>query len=398
MRRVDVDGVWELGEDTLHELRLNSPADGWFPALQDFSWCITRYNLLYVSLFFSPNLKRISISISRPWKKHMGTPVDPAPHEILPILASTISALPASTLQRLSVSVGDCGVPPAYFKDSLSSVVLRCRSSFTKFTSPTPISDAAAHHLIHLPNLRAWHTEHPPPSYPAPALPLVFPPLTELKLGEGAPSGWLSLFERLDYDSSTQGMTPLSRVKESLKLLIVKDFSNLIIDISFASVSRKFRNLVSLDIGVHCHSSNGNGQCAFELNDDDIAQLAMALPRLKHLLLGYPCGKNTCATTVVCLLHISARCPWLQSLGVHFNTTNIVDDLRNISEDAQFEELRLLPKCTLSLLNVHQMPLALGESDLETVADGMTDILPHLEHCEGASWFWGGLNEKIAQI
>ena len=322
-----------------------------------------------------------------------------APDDILPIVASTISALPVPALQHLIVHVGNCGVPPAYFEDSLSSVILRCGGSFTTFSSTIPLSDAAVNHLIHLPYLRTWHTEYPPPSYSDSSLPLVFPPLKELKLGEGASSGWVSLFKRLEGSvSSTQGTMPLSRAKESLKFLNFNDFSDLIIDVPFASVIREFRNLVRLKMGVHCHNKGDNGRCAFKLNDDDVAELAVALPRLKYLLLGHPCDNNACATTVACLLQISARCPWLQSLEIHFNTTNIVDDLTSVTADPRFQELRSRPKCVLTCLSVYRMPLALNESDLEIVADGMTDIFPHLERCEGVGWIWDGLNRKIAQL
>ena len=316
------------------------------------------------------------------------------PRHFLPVIASTISTIPTASLQFLSVHVGHRGIPPAYLKDPLSSVVLRCGPSLTEFSSPIPLSDVAITHLIHLPNLHTWHTEHPPPNYPASSLPLVFTPLKKLTLGEGAARGWLSLFNRLgNCVSPTQDVTPLSRVGGSLESLHVGNFPNPIIGVSFASIIQRFRNLTYLNVNVDCYDEV-HKQCVFKMNDDSIFKLAMALPRLESLLLGYPCHRNTCHTTVACLLPISVHCARLQSLEIHLNTTNIVDDLKNISEDPRFQGLRLLRKCTLSYWDVRDMPLTLNDSGLEIVARGMMDIFPDLVCCEG----WHELSWKIAEL
>ena len=360
MHQASVDTWSLLGEEIYRKLRLNAPVGGWFPALEGLTLCIRRSNLPYLDLFISPNLKRISLSML--WGD------SEVPQNSLSVVASTISALPAPSLQHLSVRM--CyGIPPAYFKKSLSSVVLRCGPSLTEFSSLTPLSDAAISHLIHLPHLHTWHTKHPPPNYSASSLPLVFPPLTEFIVGDGAAPGWLSLFKRLgDCVSSTQGTAPLSRVRESLESLDIGNFPDPIIDVPFASIIRTFRNLAHLNVMIGCHREVHNGPCVFKLNNDNVSELAMALPRLDSLLLGYPCDKNTCATTVACLLPISVHCAGLQSLEIHFNTTNIVDDLKNISEDPRFQELRSLGKCALSCLEVHEIPLTIDESEFETVA------------------------------
>ena len=196
MRQVCLDERPVIVEDAFRKLRLNSPAGGWFPALQDLSWCITKSNLPYIDLFYSPHLKKISIHMSRLQRD------SEVPHDILAAITSTISTSPTSTLQSLSVDV-KCITRVAYFKDSLSSVVLRCGPSLTEFASPVPLSDAAINHLIRLPHLRTWRIQGPPPHYSTSSPPLIFPPLTELTLGGGAGCGWLSLFERSQDGAST---------------------------------------------------------------------------------------------------------------------------------------------------------------------------------------------------
>ena len=81
---------------------------------------------------------------------------------------------------------------------------------------------------------------------------------------------------------------------------------------------------------------------------------------------------------------------------IHFNTTNIVDDSRNILEDPRFQQLRSRPKCLLKSLTVYRTPLEIDDSDLETVAKGMIDIFPSLRGCDGYGLNWCGLSREIA--
>jgi len=388
MRRVRLDECKPLGEETSKKLHSNLPPGGWFPALRDLSWCITELSVLHADLFLSPHLQRISISAVWPWSN---TGVPPA---ILPTLVSIISTkLPTSSLEKISVHGNHLTMPRDHFKASFSSIILRCGSSFTEYDSPVPLSNAAMDHLIHLSHLHTWRIHGPPPTYPTSSLPLVFPPLRKLTLGEGAACGWLPWLRRLEDGASTaQCVTPLSKAKEFLEFLEIKDVSCINIGASFVSTVRCFRNLVHLCVAVYCPGKDDKGQCIFELNNDNIAELAMTLTQLKILFLGYPCSENTCLTTVACLLPISVHCSKLEELRIHFNTTNIVDDLRNVLEGPRFQQLCSLPRCSLAFLEAYEMPLRLHESDLETVAKGMVDIFPSLIHCDG---FGGGQWDEL---
>jgi len=382
MRQVRVNEWSSLGKETFEKLRLNSPPGGWFPALQGLSWTINESNLPYTDICFSPDLKEISIRAIQSWN-NTGVPLG-----ILPTLVSTISALPTSSLERISVDIKHQTIPWADAKDSFSSIVLRCGPSFIEYDCPVPLSDAALDHLIQLPHFRTWRIHGPPPDYPASSLPLVFPPLRKLTLGKGAVRGWLPLLERLDGASTTQDVTPLSKAKESLIDLKIDDIPDINIGAPFVSTIQRFRNLVFLKVEVYCHDEDDRGQCAFKLNNDDVTELAMTLTRLECLCLGYPCFENTCLTTVACLLPISVHCNELRDLAIHFNTTNIADDFKNILEDPQFQQLRSLRRCPLRNLDVHQMPLDLDESGYRTVVNGMADIFPRLKGFGGFEEIW----------
>ena len=382
-----------LEEETMNKLHLNSPPGGWFPALQFLSWCIAESNLPWANLFFSPHLKRIQIYTELSWED---TTVPPA---ILPTLASIIPTLPTSSLQRVWVDEGHPTMVWTHLKDEFSSFILRCGPSFTDFDSSVPLSNDALDHLIHLPHLHTWRVHGPPPTYPASSLPLVFPPLRELTLGEGAAYRWFPLLRRLENGASTtQGVTPLSKAKELLKVLNIEDVFGINIDPSSISTIQYFRNLARLNVDVHCPDEDEGGQYIFKLNDDNVTELAMALTQLEQLFLGYPCSENTCLTTAACLLPISVHCSKLEELRIHFNTTNIVDDFRDVLEDPQFQQLRSLPRCPLTTLSVYWMPLSLHESDFETVAKGMVDIFPSMKYFHWDKPGWDELSGKIANF
>ena len=243
----------------------------------------TEPNVPYADLLFSPHLKTISIYM--PW-----SPIHPeVSRDDLAAVASNIPALPTSTLQSLSVRIR-CSTHLAYFKDSLSSVVLRCGPSLTELTSQIPLSDATVNHLIRLPHLHTLRIENPPPDYSTSPLPLVFPPLTGFTIGGAAARGWISLFERLEGGTfAVRTTAPLSRVKNSLNSLIVYD---LVIDISFTSSVQIFRNLVNLCVGqlqysrqepVHLRAEQRRCLQAF----DGSASASRSFPRIsmsqKHL-------------------------------------------------------------------------------------------------------------------
>jgi len=110
MRVLHPDPWGALEEDTIRKSRLNSPAGGLFPALQDCYWCITKCNLPHANLFVSQNLEGIHISVPDDLR------------EILPTIASVISKLPTHALQRLDIDTPLHELYRTHLKDSLSSI------------------------------------------------------------------------------------------------------------------------------------------------------------------------------------------------------------------------------------------------------------------------------------
>ena len=393
MRQLWVEGGVALDGETVEKLRLKSPAGGWFPGLRVISWHVTKRNFPYAGLTFSPRLEKVFIFPM--WGRR-----DCGDSRFIDSVASTISTIPASNLRTLILGTRGCeafsSIPWEVLGDSLSSLVLRCGTPLEAIGSVAPLSDDAMAHLIRLPYLRTLHIEGPPPPYSASLLTLELPALKGCSFGEGAADGWVSLLKRLEGGvPDAKSTTPLFRMKESLRHLKIQDPDGLVIDGSFASLIRTFRNLVQLDVDVYCGDAVKEDRCTFLANDDDVTKLTAALPRLVALLLGHPCSHNTCATTVACLLPISVHCVELERLEIHLNTTDIAGDFRNVLEEPRFQKLRHFPRSPLLVLNVFNTPLALEGPDKLVVATGLVDAFPSLLKVDGGRRSWDDLSEML---
>jgi len=123
-----------------------------------------------------------------------------------------------SSLEKLSICCGQNG--GALLEDTTSSFVCRRGSSLRSFDSSLPLSEAAIHHLMQLPNLRCWVGTHEPPQ----TLPLdAFPSLEGLCLRTTAALPWLHLLVWHGKDSVREpgftAATSHTNIRETLEYL-----------------------------------------------------------------------------------------------------------------------------------------------------------------------------------
>jgi len=330
---------------TISRLSCNSP-EVLFPKLEWLRWYMWEASaaLAFFCLCLSPHLKRVAFYN----------------HEVpdqLEALIQIISFLPTS-LQDLAIH---CDQRKAkVLQDAISSFVCRCGPPLRSFNTGVPISAAAIHYLMQLPNLSNWRIVQGPPR----ATPTsIFPSLGEFRLEESEPLPWLHL------------LTSHANVRERLKSL---DFPSTVIDSTLLSCVMKFQNLVTLHTRTY-NRSCGEG-CIFRLTDDGVGDLVATLPRLKSLRLGLPCRRNSCKNTVASLMSISIHCPDLTALETHFNTKTIVGDMKRLVDGGVGRDEA---KCKLESLWVFIMPLMIREEDIETVATGFKVIFPRLKSFTG---------------
>ena len=365
--------------DTFLQLSRSSAGGVLFPRLEWLVWEVGRTDipLPCFHLFFPPQLKEVAL-----YAHHRMPDI---PKDQIAALVHIISFL-TSSLEDLTLKCGQRR--EALLEDAISSFVCQRGSSLRRFDSDVPLSEAAVHHLMQLPNLRSWVALHEPPrTLP----PVTFPSLQQLRLGQAA-LPWLhllALHEKVITQNGFVSATSHSSVRETLEFLDCP--RNTIIDLTFLSSVVNFRNLVKLRVAGDCPYA---GDCIFCLTDDDVENLAAALPHLISLQLMRPCQLNSCKTTISCLLSLSTHCLGLEFLEIHFNTRTIVANTRRLLDGSSG---RGKAKCQLSCLRVGYLPLKVCGEDIETVAMGFKVIFPWLRSCHGrGQWLSvGAALEKI---
>ena len=357
MRKLCLNSYANNTSDIFSQLSHNSPGGILCPKLDHLSWDIPGIYIVsgYLRLFFSPSLKRVDLHGDLP---PCYLPLEP--------LVQTISFLPTS-LESLSFPC-DWGKEEP-LRDALSSFICRCGPSLRTFHVRTQLSEAAIHHLMRLPNLRHWSIHQGPPRTVPTS---IFPSLERLCIEDPAAPVWLHLLTSPKNGTAQDGFTTATShagITKTLKSL--KCPSSTTIDSTLVSSIIKFQNLVTLEVQLNCFRA---GTCIFHLTDDDMENLAIALPRLESLRLGQPCNFHTCKTTVAALMSISVHCLDLTVLEIHFSTLEIVRDLQRVLDRGAGRDDA---KCRVSDLPVGGLSFEV-QKNIETVVMGFRFIFPCL--------------------
>ena len=373
-------------EAVLRLILLNSSDGIVFPGLRRMSWIALPYSLPFYRLFISPHLTAFTF-LCQFFRGH--------PDELLPNFTSMIAELQTSSLRSLQVDFyHHIAHTSMNLNSALSSAVLRCGSSLTTLFAPLPMSDAALQHIMQLPELTSWTTVNGPPRASGSSPSDTFPKLETLQLYTEASVGWIPFFganaRRTSSGRSTH--TPPSRGPGQQLTTLVCSVS---VDAAIISHITQFHGLVNLTLSSSCFDMD---RCTFDLTDDDIAGVATALPNLVNATFGDVCAANSCQTTVHSLLFLSTRCKGLDFLLIHFNTTNLCDDLKSIPGNPRLRDFRSFPRCQLNRLEVSRAPLRIQAEDCGPVATGLLDIFPSLRVIIGeAGTEWDGVNLKLSE-
>lgn len=364
-------------------LRLSSPTRTPFPNLRGLSWSICPSLLHFLHLFISPRVTTFLV------KAYSDTSFDPNTTERERLVA-TVTALPTS-LREFTLCVNAAGLGSDELKKGLLNTIRRCGRTLTHLEIDTELSEITIHHVMQLPNLRTWRVHRS--SLPAkPIRPLetstYLPALRSLALSATNTCEWVA-FLASSYTTADSVCSTLTKLNLRGRHAV---------DPTLITQICAFRNLTHLDVGLSCPEDG----CAFALADDDLSRLSLALPQLEWLMLGHQCDRNTCMATFRSLLFLSARCPRLAFLSVHFNTVQIAQDIESLfkSGDPGVKELRDSPtRCQIGILPVSQTPLFLGGSEeLDVVKRGFLNVFPQLkEIARRYGRAWQSLTEALRQ-
>jgi hypothetical protein len=318
---------------------------------------------------------------------------DELPDEALPTIRSAIKMLPSS-LQSLSIHLGN--EPETRFTEEISAFILGCGESLQEFSTNLVLSIQAIAHLIKLPNLHAWVTEQGPPQvtdlirHGVPDGPTsLFPSLEMLDIRSEAALEWLSLFE-----SAKNHTSPWIIAGGSLPALAYHH-PTLPFDSPLVSRFLPFTDLVNLSLktGMGCLLR----PCISQFTDQDVERLAIALPKLEVLILGWPCGEDTCPTTVRSLLFLSVHCTKLKHLNIHFHMMSLQADMVDTLGYAYSQGLHSRPKCALESLVTGEMRLQSTDNTV-VLPIGLLMIFPSLTKLAARSSTWAQLELMVTAL
>ena len=316
--------------------------------------------------------------------------------DLLPDLRHTIQAIPMQFLQELIIDLG-VGLTH-HFEDEVSSIIQRSGNSLRVLNTPVFLGEAVVRHVLNLKNLRVWKGVCSPPPTRVSSSSITVPPLRALVLREEA-FGWIQWLtgRGRGFPDTRDGPPERARLQETLTHLGFQ--GSVPLDRTFISSVFPFKNLVTLEVRSACWDTN---DCSFYLTNQDVLQLADTLPQLEELDLGVQCLNDVCRTTVSCLLALSVRCKGLRNLWIHFNTKNLADDVRFLSQDPALRDLRSLPtRCPLESLCIGYLmfPPSASDDDITTIARGFIDIFPSFLETRQASFRgWDILTSRIKKL
>lgn len=384
---------WGLSKEIT---RLVVPASAGTPPalplhLRELGWWLNKTNLSFLPKFLSPHLTKIIITTDTFFCP--GETVDQwdgLPDRVVPKMRSAIKAFPSS-LQCLHIQLGD-GLE-IRLTEEISAFILGCGESLQELNTNLVLSTQAIVHLMMLSNLQTWVTEQGPPEtadlirHGLPdGVASLFPSLEALDLRSEAALEWLPLFE-----ATNNGTPPWTMAGGSLPILAYRH-STLPVDSSLVSRILPLAGLTDVFLDMGCLLR----PCTSKFTDQDVERLAIALPKLEALTLGgWPCGSDTCPTTVRSLLSLSIHCIKLRYLSIHFRTANLRADLLELLDYAYSHGLQSRPKCPLGTLVTGEMPLELAEHDFVLVSMGMFMIFPSLVKFSSRSPVWAKLELMV---
>jgi len=385
MRRLNlIEGV-PVPEEVLHLISANSPNGIMCPELRDLSWAAEPHTLPFYRLLLSPHLTEFSFKY---W--YLGGEV---PDDVLSDITLVVLELENLPLRHLHLSVPGAMSPS--LDSAVSSTVLRCGPSLETLSVTTPLSDAALQHIMRLPNLTTWNAVNGPARISKISLSNAFPELKVLELQTEASLDWLPLFGAAGRCTSSgqDSRAPFNHAPGQ-KLTVLRCWADVSVDAAFMYPITLFHGLVKLLLDSPCSSVGG---CAFSLTDNDVAEIATALPRLRRAIFGSACSANSCRTTVSSLVFLSTRCKSLEYLELHVNTTNLRDDLESVSVDPRPEDLPSSPERPLTLF-MADAPYSISEEDVVPVLTSFLRILPSLDEIYGNNTGWRELNLRLREI
>lgn len=378
-------------------LDLYFPNGSFLPNLQRLTCFIDWEHFVWIKLFLSPSLLFIDLNTFE--------------NNSDPIAGPMLEFLPMGTLQALHLE--DFPLDAASVR-TLSSCLLKLSTPLQELITYHKISDDATNHISRLSNLRVLGISFRESNFALSGATEIFPSLRCLYAQVDDNLDWLDLLKDmragLRYLSITwaEGLVPspdftqqlvsalqTSGARETLRVLRIN--ASRPWDVSKTTVTPllSLRNLTTLEIHTPCHTHT----CAFDLADNDVAQLASSLCKLETLVLGGPRCENPPPTfTMDGLFFLSKYCTFLLELEVHFNAphSKIFDYSASVADERRVPIKTIFTQvsnCNLRWLYVRELPFPTAPNSVGIMTYFLIHIFPHLDTIAHT----GNLSEQWAE-
>lgn len=391
MRHLKLDAAKDhIDSDLVLVLQLRTANQPFLPCLEDLSCENTTDEFIpFIPLFISPRTASITITLT----EHSSTTV---------AVGAVISRFPALCPNLECIYIEGLARDPVTI-NAVSELLLACNgNSLESFCVDSPLTEEAQEVLFRLPNLSVlWAVMQRHTLLPSVALPNLT--LIDVEYSDGL--DWLRGFRGavLGKLESAIFRCESEQIGDFLgafgRVAVTTTAQNTLSSFRFCTSSGwnpnysallPFRQLKELTIEFSC--DNG---CSSRVDDDVIAALALAMPKLETLRLGGdPCQTPTGAT-VKGLVTLASRCPYLSELRIHFQAASLVDAATSamttpIDDDesaVQWED------CVLTDLEVGRIPVP--PQSTTTIILTLLNIFPCIINVKYTNQEWKAVAETL---
>jgi len=371
----------------LQHRAINEPL---FPNLKTLGLrCTTGEFVPFIPLFLSPGIITIDIRfISLNLPKVM--------------VASTVTTFATLCPSLRDVDLRRLPRDPIITSAISGMLLASNRNTLRSFRVDSPLTEGALEAICKLPNLRdLWVVIERDTPLPT----MVLPNLTNLVIKYGHDRDWLQVFHgatlgklgTIEFHSGSEQIGNF--LEEFERVALATSTHNTLSEFYlYTSCSWNpnyssllpFTQLTSLHVGFSC-----NDGCSSTVDDDTIANLARAMPKLECLELGnMPCSETPTGVTAKGLVALAHHCLDLSFLRIHFQVDSLSTPpaIDEVTTNAGPPILRR--SCALVELEVGRIIVA--EESVPTVAMTLALIFPRILSIDYVGENWGKVMDIIS--
>ncbi|KAF9786378.1 hypothetical protein BJ322DRAFT_1059290, partial [Thelephora terrestris] len=378
-----------IDSEAILVLQLRTANEPFLPRLEDFECRSTTDAFIpLIPLFLSPRTANITITFTE--------------YPSIVAVAAIISRFSTLCPDLKSVTLNGLPQNPVAI-GAVSEMLLSCnRDSLGAFCVESPLTEEAREFLYRLPNLSIlWATIRGRTVLPQVAL----PNLVSIDIDFENNLDWLQGFRgtTLDKLEEVSFRSKSERIGDFLgafaSVALTTSAQNSLFAFRFHTSSSwnptynallPFEQLSELEIEFSC--DNG---CSSRVDDDVIALLARAMPKLETLRLGgEPCRTPTGAT-VKGLVALASRCPHLYDLRIHFQAASLAEAAVSAMTTPR-DDNELVDRwddCMLADLDVGRIPVPAQSA--QSVALTLLNIFPRLIDVKYTNQEWKPVADTI---